>query len=76
MAIYQSAYDTLRETFKADRSVWSTHRAAYEAQLDADRNTIKRLAPNWWNQYGGVVTGVIGLAVGIGSSMGIIYLLK
>lgn len=63
-AIYRIRYREMRDTYEADRRVWSAHRELYEAQVAADREEIARLQPTWWERHDGEILAAVGVIVG------------
>lgn len=71
--MYRIKYRELRRFFEADRSVWDIHRELYETRLMLGDQEIQRLQPSWWdnNKFQFGVVG--GLALGIATSVGILW---
>jgi len=72
-AIYRIRYREMRDTYRADRQVWSAHRELYEAQVAADREEIARLQPTFWEQHDGEILATLGVIVGAALTVAITF---
>lgn len=72
-ALYRIRYRELRDTYDADRMVWSAHRELYEAQVAADREEIARLQPSWWELHDAEIMTAVGLVVGAALTVAITF---
>jgi len=72
-AIYRIRYREMRDTYEADRRVWSAHRELYEAQVQADREEIARLQPTWWERHDGTILTAVGVVVGAAITVAITF---
>jgi len=72
-ALYRIRYRELRDTYDADRMVWSAHRELYEAQVAADREEIARLQPSWWEQHDAEIMAAVGVVVGAALTVAITF---
>lgn len=61
---YKIAYKGLRDIDQADRTVWFMHRAIYEERNLTAQKEIQRLQPSFWDEYGTILSYVIGFTVG------------
>lgn len=72
-ALYRIRYREMRDTYEADRRVWSAHRELYEAQIVADREEIAELQPTWWERHDGTVLTAVGVVVGAAITVAITF---
>jgi hypothetical protein len=70
-ALFRIRYDELRALYGADRLVWQAHRDAYELRLRMAAERIEELQPDWWDEHGWQVTGILGLVLGAAATIGI-----
>ena len=72
-ALYRIRYREMRDTYTADRQVWSAHRELYEAQVAADREEIAQLQPTWWERHDGTILTAVGVVVGAAITVAITF---
>lgn len=72
-ALYRIRYRELRDTYEADRRVWSAHRELYEAQLALDQKNIARLQPSWWEKNDATISAVLGIFLGAATTIAITF---
>lgn len=73
LKLFQLGYVQLRANYAADRSVWSSQRALYEARLKDAGEAIQKLQPDWFQLHATEIGMLFGMVVGVATAVGVVY---
>ena len=72
---YKIAYDELRALYSIDLKAWDLKESVYKNELEKCSATVEKLSkpPGFWAKNGGYILFILGLALGVGATVGIAY---
>jgi len=75
MGEYKIAYDELRALYKIDIRGWQLKEKVYTQELEKCQGEVEKLSkpPSWFQQNKGLIGFILGLALGVGATVGIAY---
>jgi len=72
---YEIAYDEIRALYSIDLKAWDLKESVYKNEVEKCSATVEKLSkpPGFWAKNGGYILFTLGLALGVGATVGIAY---
>ena len=71
--LYRIHYRELRVACQEDKNVWKTHRELYETKINLANDTIRDMAPTWWDHHKLELGLLGGFLLGVGTTVALTY---